>query len=126
MNPILILEPTTTLLTQTSLGQIPPIRIRIIHRDLLPRFNPSAHQYNPLRAHPDESLKLTVGTARVIYEARVVAFPALVDLIALFGFRLHYVHAFEAFCDETCEFTDCDAAFEGLWFGVLVSTILLV
>lgn len=112
--PLPIFEPTTTLLTQTNLWQIPPIRIRIIHRDFLTGLNASTYKNNPLRAQPHKPLELGVGPARVVYEASVVAFAALVDLVALFGFGLHDVHAFEAFCDEAGEFADGDAAFEGL------------
>ena len=57
-------------------------------------------------------MKLRVWAARVIYKTGVIAFASLVDLIALFGFGLHDIHAFESFGDEAGEFSDCDAAFE--------------
>lgn len=112
--PLPILEPATTLLTQTNLWQIPPISIGIIDRDFLTGLNASTHKDNPLRTQPHKPLELRIGPARVVYKASVVALAALIDLVALFGFGLHDVHAFEAFCDEAGEFADGDAAFEGL------------
>lgn len=53
----------------------------------------------------------------MVDKASVVTFTALINLVALLSFGLHDVHAFEAFCDETCKLADCDAAFEGLQGG---------
>lgn len=113
--PLPILEPTTTLLAQTRLRQITPVGIRIVDCNLLPSFNAPADKNNSLRSHPYETLELGVRTTGVIDKTSVVAFATLIDLVALFGFGLHDVHAFETLCDEACEFADGYAAFE--WLG---------
>jgi hypothetical protein len=62
----------------------------------------------------------------VIDKASEIAFTALVDLVALLSFGLHDIHAFKAFCDETCKFADCDAAFEGLQKGRSANENLMI
>lgn len=112
-----VFKSATAFLTQTRLRQITPISIRVVDSDFLPSFYASAHEDDSLGSHPHETLELRIGSAGVIDKASIVAFTALVDLVALLGFSLHDVYAFETFRDETCEFTNCDAAFERLYDG---------
>lgn len=76
-----ILEPATSLPTQTLLVEIHPVTIRIIDRDFRSGIDALRHQYDTLLTEPEEALVLAVWVAGMIDEASKIALAALPDLI---------------------------------------------
>ena len=90
-----------------------PIRVRVIHRDLVSSFDSFRHQHNSLGAHPHETLILAVRLARVVDKACVVALPSLPNLVRIRpSLSNHDIEARQARRDLADEFAHCSPAIE--------------
>lgn len=108
-------KPTTRLPTQAIFLQLFPVRLRVVDGDLAPGRNPPRDHEYALEPTPIKFLKLTVGSARVVYEAGEVAHVALENLI--WSFRCtanHHIQTVDSVRDETDKFGDSGTSFKFL------------